>query len=71
MRHLALTNATQLFQLPGASLSVNMQHIRAHYFGAHPSLNHFGIMPAGPRFLNELYEPHDRDRFPRRMTGLW
>jgi len=66
-----LNYARELFQMPGVALSVNMQHIKTHYYSSHPTLNHFAMLPAGPRFLHELYKPHDRERFPRRRVGLW
>lgn len=66
-----LNYAREIFQMPGVSLSVNMQHIRTHYFSSHTTLNPCSIVPTGPKFLNELYKAHDRDRFPRQTVGLW
>lgn len=66
-----LNYAREIFQLPGVALSVNMQHIKTHYYSSHPTLEHFAMVPAGPRFLHELYKAHDRERFPRRRVGLW
>ncbi|URE43756.1 Glutathione S-transferase, C-terminal domain [Musa troglodytarum] len=37
-----------MYQIPGMSSSVNMAHIKKHYYGSHPSLNPFGIIPVGP-----------------------
>ncbi|KAK9156274.1 hypothetical protein Sjap_003754 [Stephania japonica] len=34
-----------IFQIPGISSSVNMEHIKKHYYGSHPSINPFGIIP--------------------------
>jgi putative glutathione S-transferase len=39
----------------------NMTHIRQHYYGSHPELNKFAILPAGPG--TDFTAPHDRDRF--------
>ncbi|MED6192699.1 hypothetical protein PIB30_012593 [Stylosanthes scabra] len=50
-----------IFQIPGMSSTVNMEHIKLHYYGSHPSINPFGIVPAGPDI--DYSSPHDRDRF--------
>ncbi|KAK1415021.1 hypothetical protein QVD17_30790 [Tagetes erecta] len=50
-----------LFQIPGMSSTVNMEHIKKHYYGSHPSINPFGIIPLGPNI--DYLSPHDRDRF--------
>ncbi|CAI9090541.1 OLC1v1025340C1 [Oldenlandia corymbosa var. corymbosa] len=36
-----------IFQIPGMSSTVNMEHIKKHYYGSHPSINPFGIIPQG------------------------
>ncbi len=38
----------RLFQHPKIRPTVNMAHIKAHYFGSHPWLNPSGIVPIGP-----------------------
>ncbi|KAJ9557510.1 hypothetical protein OSB04_012124 [Centaurea solstitialis] len=50
-----------VFQIPGMSSTVNMEHIKKHYYGSHPSINPFGIIPIGPEI--DYLSPHDRDRF--------
>ncbi|RLM79039.1 glutathionyl-hydroquinone reductase YqjG-like [Panicum miliaceum] len=50
-----------IYQIPGISSTVNMEHIRKHYYGSHPSINHYGIIPAGPNI--DYNAPHDRERF--------
>ncbi|XP_057970472.1 uncharacterized protein LOC131159513 isoform X2 [Malania oleifera] len=50
-----------VFQVPGMSSTINMEHIRKHYYGSHPSINPFGIIPHGPNI--DFSSPHDRDRF--------
>lgn len=50
-----------IFQLPGISSSVNMDHIKRHYYGSHPSINPYGIVPAGPNI--DYSTPHDREKF--------
>ncbi|KAJ0041071.1 hypothetical protein Pint_26540 [Pistacia integerrima] len=36
-----------IYQIPGMSSTVNMQHIKRHYYGSHPFINPFGIIPRG------------------------
>ncbi|KAL9224331.1 hypothetical protein vseg_000376 [Gypsophila vaccaria] len=50
-----------IFQFPGMSSTVNMAHIKKHYYGSHPTLNTYGIIPRGPNI--DFSAPHDRDRF--------
>lgn len=50
-----------LFQTPGIGESVNMWHIKNHYYRSHESINPFGIVPGGNPIEYTL--PHDRDRF--------
>ncbi|XP_059625255.1 uncharacterized protein LOC132268421 isoform X1 [Cornus florida] len=50
-----------IFQIPGMSSTVNMEHIKKHYYGSHPSINPFGIIPSGPDI--NYSSPHDRERF--------
>ncbi|XP_021729718.1 uncharacterized protein LOC110696668 [Chenopodium quinoa] len=50
-----------IFQIPGISSTVNMEHIKKHYYGSHPSLNPYGIIPRGPNI--DFSSPHGRERF--------
>ncbi|WVZ26185.1 hypothetical protein V8G54_004729 [Vigna mungo] len=50
-----------IFQIPGISSTVNMEHIKLHYYGSHPTINPFGIVPVGPNI--DYSAPHDRERF--------
>ncbi|KAJ3692329.1 hypothetical protein LUZ60_012679 [Juncus effusus] len=50
-----------IYQLAGMNETVNMTHIKKHYYGSHPSINPFGIIPAGPNI--DYFAPHDRNRF--------
>ncbi|CAH8354155.1 unnamed protein product [Eruca vesicaria subsp. sativa] len=52
-----------IFQVPGMSSTVNMNHIKQHYYGSHPSINPFGIIPHGPNIDYSL--PHDLRRFSK------
>ncbi len=38
----------ELYQVPGVAETVNMDHIKTHYFGSHRSINPTGIVPVGP-----------------------
>lgn len=50
-----------IYQMPSIAKTVNMQHIKLHYYASHTHLNAFGIVPAGPNV--DFSRPHDRDRF--------
>jgi len=53
-----------IYQLPGVAPSVNMKHIKTHYYTAHPDLNKYAIIPRG--FTVDFMSPHDRDRFNKK-----
>ncbi len=38
----------ELYQVPGVAQTVNMDHIKYHYFASHKSINPTGIVPKGP-----------------------
>lgn len=48
----------ELYQWPGVAATVNMRHIKEHYYRSHPTINPNGIVPMGP--ILGLDEPHDR-----------
>lgn len=50
-----------VYQIPGMNSTVNMDHIKKHYYGSHPSINPSGIIPCGPDI--DYCSPHDRERF--------
>ncbi|RME97251.1 MAG: glutathione S-transferase family protein [Alphaproteobacteria bacterium] len=50
-----------LFQQPGIAETVNMEHIKRHYYGSHKTINPTGIVPLGPEI--DYWRPHDRARF--------
>jgi putative glutathione S-transferase len=52
-----------LYQQPGVAGTVNLNHIKRHYFLSHRHLNPSGIVPLGP--LLDFNRAHDRDRFAR------
>lgn len=52
-----------IYQLPGIAGTVNMLHIKQHYYASHETVNPTRIVPKGPELDFDL--PHDRDRFLR------
>lgn len=52
----------ELYQLPWIKESVNMNHIKQHYFTSHPTLNTYSVIPKGPNVIQDMLKPHDRDR---------
>lgn len=51
----------ELYQVPGVAETVNMLHIKHHYYASHETINPTRIVPKGP--VLDLTAPHDRDRF--------
>ncbi|WP_276310741.1 MULTISPECIES: glutathione S-transferase family protein [Lonsdalea] len=49
-----------IYQLPGIAETVNMDHIRHHYYRSHATINPYGIISVGPELA--LIKPHDRER---------
>jgi putative glutathione S-transferase len=47
-----------IFQTPGVAETVNMAHIKSHYYVSHRHINPFGIIPDGPEL--DFNEPHGR-----------
>lgn len=50
-----------LYQQPGVSATVNMQHIKDHYYASHESINPSRVIPVGPAI--DFMAAHDRARF--------
>ena len=50
----------ELYQVPGVAETVNLHHIKQHYYGSHKSVNPSGIVPAGPEI--DFTAAHDRAR---------
>ena len=48
-----------LYQVPGVAETVNMDHIKYHYYGSHHSINPTGIVPKGPDI--DFLIPHRRE----------
>ncbi|MDX1654421.1 MAG: glutathione S-transferase family protein [Candidatus Competibacteraceae bacterium] len=51
----------ELYQVPGVAGTVNLAHIKEHYYTSHPGINPSGIVPRGPEL--DFSAPHDRARF--------
>ena len=49
----------ELYQYPGIAETVDMDHIKRHYYRTHPTLNPLRIVPVGPAL--DLTAPHGRD----------
>jgi len=52
-----------LYQVPGVAETVDLDHIKRHYYMSHRRLNPLGIVPLGPEL--DFEKPHDRARFVR------
>jgi putative glutathione S-transferase len=50
----------ELYQVPGVAGTVDMTHIKRHYYESHGTINPTGIVPLGPEL--DLDRPHGRDR---------
>ena len=50
----------ELYQVPGVAETVNLDHIKRHYYGSHESINPSGIVPKGPEI--DFTEPPGRAR---------
>jgi putative glutathione S-transferase len=53
----------ELYQVPGVSQTVNMDHIKYHYFASHKSINPSGIVPKGPEL--DFMQPHGREKLSK------
>ena len=51
----------ELYQHPGVQQTVNMTHIKKHYYASHKTINPTGVIPKGPAL--DLTAPHDRRKF--------
>lgn len=49
----------ELYQIPGIAETVNMDHIKYHYFASHQSINPTGIVPKGPDI--DFMKHHERE----------
>ena len=49
----------ELYQVPGVAETINMDHIKYHYFASHRSINPTGIVPRGPEI--DFMQAHGRE----------
>ncbi|MEL6750919.1 MAG: glutathione S-transferase C-terminal domain-containing protein, partial [Pseudomonadota bacterium] len=57
-----LSNYTrELYQWPKVAGTIDMHHIKAHYYASHETINPTRIVPLGPEI--DYTAPHDRARF--------
>ncbi|MCH8491755.1 MAG: glutathione S-transferase family protein [Idiomarina sp.] len=50
-----------LYQVEGVAETVNMYHIKTHYYVSHDMINPTGVVPKGPEI--DFMAPHDRQKF--------
>jgi putative glutathione S-transferase len=48
----------ELYQVPGVADTVNMDHIKRHYYVTHRAINPSGVVPRGPEI--DFLQPHGR-----------
>ncbi|WP_394176590.1 glutathione S-transferase family protein [Thalassotalea litorea] len=48
----------ELYQVPGVASTVNMTHIKRHYYQSHDMINPTGVVPQGP--IVDFTQPHCR-----------
>ena len=49
----------ELYQVPGIAETVNMDHIKTHYYVSHTSINPTRVIPKGPEL--DFMQPGDRN----------
>ena len=55
-----LNYVRDLYQIDGIAETVNMDHIKEHYYASHDTINPTGIVPVGPQLTYD--QPHNRHR---------
>ena len=48
----------ELYQMPGVADTVNLDHIKRHYYVTHRTINPHGVVPRGPEI--DFSQPHGR-----------
>lgn len=64
-----LNYCREIYQMRDMKRTIEMNHIKRHYFASHPTLNPYAIVPRGPNFLADLEKPHNRNRQSDRKAG--
>ncbi|PRY13395.1 glutathione S-transferase family protein [Kineococcus rhizosphaerae] len=57
-----------LYQTPGFGDTIDVEHIKAHYYVVHRDINPTGVVPVGPD-LSGWLEPHGREELGGRPFG--
>ncbi len=61
----------ELYQWPGVAATVDMRHIKEHYYRNHPTINPNGIVPTGPILdLTSLIRRRGRSPLPNSHPTL-
>ena len=58
------TYARDIYQWPGVAGTVNLEHIKRHYYESPRTVNPTGIVPVGPEL--DFAAPHGREKLSRR-----
>ncbi len=53
----------ELYQMPGIAETVDLRHIKEHYYRSHRTINPTGIVPVGPEI--DFATPHGREKLRR------
>ena len=56
----------ELYQIPGVAATVDMEHIKKHYYRSHPRINPTGLVPVGPTL--DFAAPHGRESLEQERT---
>ena len=56
----------ELYQIPGIADTVNMAHIKGHYYQSHTMINPTGVVPVGP--VINYAEPHGREAIAQQVV---
>ena len=56
-----------VYGLPGVATTVNLAHIKEHYYRSHTDINPTGFVPVGPDV--DLEASHDREELPGAVPG--
>jgi putative glutathione S-transferase len=57
----------ELYQWPGVAQTVDLEHIKGHYYASHRTINPTGIVPKGPALSFDA----DHDRARLNGSGVW
>jgi len=58
----------ELYQQPGIAETVDMDYIKAHYYGSHTTINPTGVIPKGP--VIDFWQPHHRESVEGTLSSL-